>query len=217
MNVLHKFTRKPKYYLAFPVIVAALLSTSIIQVPCPVCHGTGYLSHSVGMENIRIVSVDSRILGSTQDACSGYIVTRAIPIFTVTNTSSTEAEGYLALHLVDLDTNKTLSSLNLAIKVAPNALSVIESRLAFAYNTADIPPEEMAIQAEVSLDNIPCIACNGKSKISANLFPLISSYEDSFVNIVRSSSEYGAQDWVVIGGQRVQIGSEEWLAWMELS
>ena len=217
MNALRKIASRPKYYFIFPVIVAALFSASIIQVACPVCDGTGFLSHSVGMENVRIVSLESRILGTTQDACTGYIVTRAKPIFTITNTGAQTASGYLYLHLIDVNTGNTLISQHLAVEAAPNALTVIESQIAFAYDTVDRPSEDMDIQAEVVLDQVPCLACGGTSKVSLNSYPLTKSYKDTFISKVRNSSEYGPADWVVVGGQRVTVGSKEWLDWMELS
>ena len=80
MENVHKLFSKPKYYFIFPIVVAALFSTSLIQVACPVCGGAGVLSQSVGMQDVRVVSVDSRVLDSVQDACTNYIVTSADPI-----------------------------------------------------------------------------------------------------------------------------------------
>lgn len=217
MNALRKFAGKPKYYFVFPVVVAALFGTSILQANCPVCSGTGKLSHSIGMENVRIISLESRMLSSRQDACTGYIVTRAKPVFTVTNTGPEEASGYLLLHLVDLATGKILISQHMPVKAGPNAMTVFDSEIAFAYDTIDRPPEEMELQAEVVLDAVPCLACGGSGKISLNSFPLVKSYKDSFINKVRNSSEYSPADWVVVGGQKVTVGSKEWLDWMELN
>ena len=217
MSGLRKIAGKPKYYFIFPVVIAALFCTSLIKVPCPVCGGEGTLSHSIGMENVRIVSIESRILSSKQDACTGYIVTRATPVFTVTNSGTEKAAGYLYLRLIDLKTGNTLISQHLAVEAAPNSLTVFESQIAFAYDTIDKPPEDMDIRAEVPLDNVPCIACDGRGKVSANSFLLTKSYKDMFISNVRSQSEYGPEDWVVVGGKRVLVGSKEWLDWMELS
>ena len=217
VSAIRKIASKPKYYFIFPVVVAALFSASLIQVPCPVCGGTGTLSHSIGMENVRIISIESRILSSTQDACTGYIVTRAKPIITVTNTGTEAASGYLYLHLIDLASGETLISLHLAVEAAPNALTVLESQIAFAYDTVEKPPEDMDIKVEVVLDQVPCIACGGTGRVSLNSFLLTKSYKDTFISKVRNSSEYEPADWVVVGGQRVMVGSKEWLDWMELN
>ena len=63
---------RPMYYFIFPVIVLALFGTSLVRVPCPVCGGTGSLSQSVDMQDVRVVSVESRILSSQQDACTPH-------------------------------------------------------------------------------------------------------------------------------------------------
>ena len=217
MSLSNQLAGKPKYYFIFPVVAVAIFSLSLIQLPCPVCNGTGVLSHSVGMENVRIVSIESRILSSRQDACTGYIITKALPVFTITNTGTETASGYLYLHLIDVETNQTLISQHLAIEVGPNALTVIESAIGFAYTTVETLPNEMIIKADVVMDAVPCIACEGKGKVNASTFPLTKSYKDTFISKVRSQSEYGPEDWIVVGGHRVMAGSKEWLDWMELN
>ena len=141
--------RKPEYYLIFPVVVAAFFSTSLIKVNCPVCDGAGTLCQSVGMADVTVVSSDSRILNSIQDACTSYIVTTADPIITVSNSGSQTAQGYLILNLIDTDTGKTLASQDMAVTADPNANTVLQSEITFAYNTTDTPPADMDIQSQV--------------------------------------------------------------------
>jgi hypothetical protein len=217
MNTIRKLFSKPKYYIVFPLVVAALFSTSLVRVPCPVCGGTGSISNSFGMENVRILSFESRILSSRQDACTGYIVTRALPVSLLSNTGSQEAKGYLYLHLIDLTTGQTLQSQHLPVDVPGNATTQLDSQVAFVYNSIDTPVDDMEIQAEVVLSAVPCLACGGKGTVSLNAYPLTRSYKDTFINQIRSSAEYVPEDWVIINGQRVAIGSKEWLDWMELN
>jgi hypothetical protein len=218
VNALRKIASKPKYYFIFPVVVAALFSTSFIQVPCPVCDGKGTIALSVGMDNVRIVSIESRIISTTQDACTSYVVVRANPIITVTNTSTEQATGYLKLNLIDLTTGNILVSQHLAVNAAPSALTVLQcDQFAFAYESVDKPPEEMDIQGEVVNENVPCLACSGTGKVSLNALLLTQSYKDDFITTTRSQSNYIVDDWTIINGQRVLIGSKEWLDWMELN
>jgi hypothetical protein len=217
LNTLRKLAAKPVYYFAFPLVVGALLSTSLIQVKCPVCGGTGEITYSVGMENVHIRSLEPRILGTKQDACTGYIVTRALPVFTLSNSGGQDASGYLYLHLIDLATGQTLQSLHLEVQVPAQADTVLESEIAFAYDSIDKPAEDMDIKAEVVLDAVPCLACDGKGTVSLNAYSLTRASRDNFINTVRSSSQYGPEDWVILNGQRVTIGSKEWMDWMELN
>jgi hypothetical protein len=217
LRIFRNIAGKPGRYFVFLTLAAALFGTSLIQVPCPVCDGTGVISHSVGMENVRIASLESRVISSKQDACTGYIVTKAAPIINLTNTGSIKASGYLYLHLIDLSTGQTLISQHLAVEANPNALTVVESQIGFYYGTVESLPDSMDILAETVINDVPCIACEGKSKVGASSYLLTKSYKDTFISKVRSSSEYGLEDWIVVGGQRVIVGSKEFLDWMELN
>lgn len=217
MKNLQKIFSRPKYYFIFPVVVVALFSTSLVKVNCPVCSGAGTLSQSSGMADVSIVSTDARILNSVQDACTSYIVTTADPIITVSNSGTETAQGYLILTLIDTDTDKTLASQDLAITVHPNAVTSIQSEITFAYNTIGTPTTDMDIQTQVYLNNVPCIACSGTGKVSLNTYFLIKSYKDTFISNVVSEQQYAPGDWTIINGQRVQVGSQAWLDWMELS
>jgi len=217
VSAIRKIAAKPRYYLIFPVVVAALFSTSLIKVNCPVCGGAGTLCQSVSMADITVVSSDSRILNSIQDACTSYIVTTADPIITVSNSGGQTAQGYLILNLIDTDTGKTLASQDLALTAGPNANTVLQSEITFAYNTIDTPTADMDIQTQVYLNNVPCVACGGSGKVSLSTYLLARSYKNTFVSSVVSQQQYAPGDWTIINGQRVQVGSQAWLDWMELN
>jgi hypothetical protein len=203
--------------VVFPVVVLALFSTGLIKVQCPVDGGTGTLSQSVGMENLQVLSIESRVLSSEQDHCTNYIVTRADPIFTLSNTGTQTAKGYLVLHLYDLKTGQLLISQNMPVEAAPNSLTVLESEVSFGYNTIDRAPEDMDIKAEISLANIPCVPSGGTGRVSLSTYWLTKFYKDSVVSYTRSQQQYAVSDWVTVNGKVVQVGSKEWLDWMELS
>jgi hypothetical protein len=170
------------------------------------------------MQDVRVVSVESRILSSQQDACTNYIVTHADPVININNVATdAAASGYLVLHLVDVESGTVLASQDLAVQAAPNTVSIIESEIYFAYNTVDTPPADLEIQAEVLLDTLPCIACGGTGRVSLTAYPLTRSYRDTFISNILSQQQIGSGDWVTINGQNVQVGSKAWLDWMELS
>jgi hypothetical protein len=129
----------------------------------------------------------------------------------------TTASGYLVLHLVDIETGETVASQDLAVRASPNTTSILESEIYFAYNTVDTPPENLEIKAEVLLDSVPCIACSGTGRVSLTAYPLTRSYRDTFISTIVSQQQIGSGDWVTINGKNVQVGSKEWLDWMELA
>jgi len=220
MSILHKIVARPKYYFVFPIVVVAMLSANFMPVHCPVCDGVGLLEHSVGMKYVKIISVDSRIWSYTQDACTSYIVVKAGPIITVSNTSQDVADGYLILRLIDLDSHEEVSMQYLHIEVPANARSDIDTYVVFAYISSYLPPERMEIKAEVLLDTrVPCIACDGKGSISLNIFPVTQAYKNEFTAIIRGSTEYlpiGENEEFIPGIGWVVVGSQEWLDAMEL-
>jgi hypothetical protein len=97
------------------------------------------------MDKVKIVSVESRILDSIQDACTGYIVTQARPIITVFNLGTEDAEGWLTLTLVNMETGEDLAERHLAVKVSAETTAVLDSSIAFAFYSADIPPDDLEI------------------------------------------------------------------------
>ena len=218
MGTLRKITSKPKYYFIFPLVVCALFGTSLIQVNCPICAGTGSIAYSVGMENVQVLSVEPRIISARQDACTSFIVVKADPVITVTNTSSIEASGYLELDLIDLSDGRVLTSQHLAVTVPASAMTVLQTdNFAFAWESVDTPPEDMDIQASVVNEQVPCLACGGSGKVNLSSYLLTRSYKDNFISSIRSQSDYTVEDWQMINGHRVLIGSKEWLDWMELN
>ena len=218
MKTLHNIFARPKYYFIFPVVVFSLFGVSLIQVGCPVCSGTGSIAFSIGMENVRIVSMEPRIISASQDACTSYVVVKSEPVITVSNTGAVEASGYLKLNLIDLTNGATLVSRHLAVTVPANGMAVLKAdNFAFAWVSLDFPPENMTIHPEVVNEQVPCLICEGKGLVSLSSYPLTKSYKDTFVSSIRSQSEYGPEDWIMLNGHRVEIGSKEWMDWMELN
>jgi len=218
MGTLRGVISKRRYYFVFSFVVVSMLATTVVPARCPVCNGVGVLSYTFGMECVRVVSVDSRIWNTTQDACTSYIVVKAAPVLMISNTSLDPSYGYLRLRLVDLADNQEVCALHLYIEVPANATSEIEAKVVFAYISPNFPPDRMAIMADVMRDdNVPCIACNGVCKVSLSTFPLTLAYKNTLVYIVRNSSEYGPEeDGVWVGGEWLVVGSDAWLSWMEL-
>ena len=75
----------------------------------------------------------------------------------------------------------------------------------------------MDIEVEVRQDNVECIACSGSGHVSLNAYLLTRSYKDTFISNILSQSEYAEEEWTILNGKKVLIGSEEWMDWMELN
>jgi len=203
VNNLRKLISKPKFY--FLAIVPLLLATAFIQVTCPICGGRGTISESVGMENIRIVSSDARILSVTQDACTMFVVVKAKPNLTIANTGNTDAQGWLKMDLIDPHDNKVLASQYVAVEVAANTFANLEYPVAFGYDAATAP-SDIDIAVSVLNDNAPCVACQGTGKVPLNMFFLDKAYKNRLIQAVQAQQQF-------LPDQR--IGTEEWHYMME--
>ena len=200
---------KPKLY--FLAIAPLLLATALIKVECPVCYGEGSVVGSVGMDRIHIVSTESRIIDSIQDACTGYIVTQARPIITVFNVATESAEGWLELTLVNADTGDKLATRHVPVTISGESTVVLNSLLAFAFYSADIPPENLEIVAEPLTDTVDDPVCNGSGRVSINTYFLAKAFKDRLVSTVQLEQEFGPDL------SHGEPGSQEWLDWWELS
>ena len=64
---------------------------------------------------------------------------------------------------------------------------------------------------------MPCLACDGTGKVSLNTYLLDKSYKDTFVTSTLNQQQYSSDQWTIINGKVVQVGSQEWMDWMELN
>ena len=65
-----KFQKK---YLAFFTVVPLLIVTTMVEVNCPVCDGTGHMTSNPGMENVRLVEVESEETATMYNACGMFL------------------------------------------------------------------------------------------------------------------------------------------------
>jgi hypothetical protein len=206
---IRKLLSRPKLY--FLVVTPLLLATALIKIECPVCDGSGSIIGSVGMERVIVVTMEDRIIDSIQDACSGYVVTKARPVITVNNIGSDVAAGWLKINLVNLETKEELAVQYLPVEVSPSATSVLQSLLVFAFYSADIPPQNIGLKAEPLTGTVPDTVCGGTGKVTLNSYLLARAYQDKLVSLVQSEHEFGPDL------SHGEPGSQEWLDWWELN
>ena len=93
---------------AFAFIVLSLSLTSIVQVECPVCHGSGVLYASPGIENVHILSSDSELLSMIINGCDMYHMYEYRIDLKVENASLMDVSGWLKTSLVDIYHNNNV-------------------------------------------------------------------------------------------------------------
>jgi hypothetical protein len=178
--MLHKNNfRLQKKYLAFGIIVPLLLATALIDVPCPVCHGTGSIS-STGMENVSIVA-NSFTLKTSGDVhgCVEYRAYVYDVVLTLKNTSpDVDAFGYVMLGLVDNKDGKLLATQYSVVVVPKNAQNTVAFTTTFT--TSLDSPAATNVTAETVVTKRPCPVCGGTGKIALNRLPLVNLLNKSF-------------------------------------
>ena len=206
--MVKKVLTKPKLY--FLAIAPLLLATALIRVECPVCCGTGCVEGSIGMEKIRVISTESRILDTIQDACTGYIVTKAHPIISFFNLGTEAAIGWLTVNLVNTDSGENLAQQYIPVTIDGNTTIVLDSNVVFAFYSADIPPENLDIVTEPLTGTVSDPVCNGSGRIGINTYFLAQQFKDRLVSAVKSEQEFGPDL------SHGEPGSKEYMDWWEL-
>lgn len=201
---------KPKFY--FLAIAPLLLATAIIKVDCPTCHSQGSVVGSNYMDAVRIVSVEDRIIDSLQDACTGYIVTKARPVISAFNVGSNDATGWLAIELINTDTNEHLAKQYLDVRVSGSTTVVLESLVVFAFYSSDIPPQHLCLEVSPLTGTVPDPICNGTGKVSINSYFLAQAFNQQLFTSIQNEIEFWPEDL-----SHGAPGSKEWMDWNEIS
>jgi hypothetical protein len=185
-----------KKYIAFLTIVPLLVVTAMINVECPVCGGTGSVVSLPAMENVEILSMESKEIEITRDACGTYMIYRYDVSFSVFNDGKEDAEGWLKLNLRELIHGNILDTQFVAIIVPGETIYNVTYNVWFG--TGLDVSEKTQVEAEVVIGDVPCSVSNGTGKISLNTFLLVNSLKDTYNKIVKEEVQYNPPediDW----------------------
>ena len=180
INFRNSSFKLQKKVLAFFGIVPLLLATALIQVPCPVCGGTGVVSNT-GMGQVTLVSDPTFVLKSTWlVTCNTYRVYQMDVTLDLNNAGPDDANGFVSLFLTDVATGKTLDAQNVIVSVKSETETTQTVLATFGVAVVDDPQQAVHIVAKVRSGDVPCDACNGTGKVSLNAWWLYNSIKDTF-------------------------------------
>ena len=172
-----KFQKK---VLAFFGIVPLLISTALIQAPCPVCGGTGVIS-STGMAEVTLISDPTFALRTTWlVTCNTYRVYQMDVTLTLQNAGKDDANGFVSLDLIDVASGKVLDAENVIVEVGAGTIAEQTVVATFIVAAVDDPQQAVHIVAIVRDGNVACKACGGTGKVALNAWPLYNSIKASF-------------------------------------
>jgi len=172
--------RVSKKYIGFIVIFNLLIVTSLVNVECPVCQGTGLVS-APGMENVEIITVKSelRIVGVSM----GHKMCVYDVELSVINNGPDDTEGYIKLALLDLSEDdefakdSVLDEVYVTLEV-PGGTSLDATYAVFFRVRAYFIQSKTKIYAEVVY--VTDVTCNGTGKVPLNSWLLVNGLKNSF-------------------------------------
>ena len=190
MNLMKK-TLFRKKYIAFFAVVPLLTLTGLIQVECPVCEGSGYVSGAPGMENVDIIKTEGseKFVSRDMNMCGMYVMYLYDITLSVANNGEEDTWGYVKLTLIDLKQGKVVDSQYVIIEIpADTALDV--SFTVWFQSKEDVRILRDEVRGEVVTDEVPDITCDGTGKIPLNSWFVANSLKDSLIELGRESVYY---------------------------
>lgn len=199
MKVLRRFLNIKPRYLAFFGVIGLLTLTALISVPCPVCDGTGKVSKAVGMENVRIVSIESEQNYVNMDFCLGYILYKYTVNLTLSNSGNEEASGWIKLVLKGrYEGAESLSNVfdvnYVGIEIPP--MKTVNDSFVVWFQTAYDIPLAISVDAEVEEGAVDCLGCDGKGSVKLNTWLISNSLKGSIEKITRMEQEFKPPPWI---------------------
>jgi hypothetical protein len=166
----------PKVLVSFVSIVLVLAIPSLIMVTCPTCHGAGHVSTMPGVENLRIVDLESKVVYYWENPCGGGVIRSAFDV-TVANDGSELVHGIMEITGIDPNTGLNLTKRLMYLEIPANISGYILSGT-IAYGV--LPgaqayfPHDMKLSARIPLgEEVTCPSCSGKGTVSILRWPII--------------------------------------------
>jgi hypothetical protein len=165
--------RPRRRHLAAGTVLSLLLFPSLITVRCPVCQACGYVSRP-HMEEVTITGVKSAepsLLPAVEGEASHTEQTYAYElVVSALNQSASRARGYIRFTLTDATDGTTLLEVYGRLEMEGNTAREIPYTLLRDSEGESFRPA--VLKAEVALNDMPDIACQGSGRVSLMTWPL---------------------------------------------
>lgn len=186
MQMLKRFQKK---YLAFFIVVPILTTTSLVYAECPICHGTGYMSASEGMEHVTVTSVHAIERQGIRDICEMFTLLLYEVDIAVNNEQIEDVEnGWVRVILRDYSEARVLDVKYLPVFIPGQSHANISFRVWFRTGL-DLPPTT-EVRVEPVLYDIPDATCEGTGKLPLNLWLFANGLKTSFEELSREDREF---------------------------
>jgi len=177
-----------KKSIAFFAIVPVLIGVSLVQMPCPICDGSGHVSVMPGMENVHIMNVEGSQITAVQNICEMFTLFQYDMSVKVTNTSHEEVHGWLKLVLRDYAKGAMLDRQYVSVHVPAEATADISFKVWF--RTGIDVPLTIDAHAEQVTDDIQDDVCNGTGRLPLNMWLVVDKLKGTLQEISRDSHDF---------------------------
>jgi hypothetical protein len=183
--------RLPKKYVAFFAIVPLLLTTGLIQVECPVCEGSGYVSGARGMEDVVVIETEShkKLVNSDMNMCGMFVMYLYDVKLTVANEGAEDTYGYVKLTLIDLKEGKVVDNQYVILEI-PAATSLELSFTVWFKSQEYFRLLLDEVRGEVVIDEVLDMTCNGNGRLPLNAWLVATGLKDTLFELGRESVQY---------------------------
>lgn len=168
----------PKKYIVFLSVVGILIATSLIQMPCPICEGTGKVSIMPGAEEVDIIEIDSRPVTQVVNICEMWILFQYDVTIRLSNAGLEDLDVWLKLVLRDYSKGRVLDTQYVTVHIPAQAIAEVDLKVWF--RTGVDVPTTTEIYAETVTDSVPDNVCTGRGVLPFNLWLLVSSLQAEF-------------------------------------
>jgi hypothetical protein len=170
-----------KKYIAFFTIVPLLMASAIVEVDDPVCEGTGVISPTPGMDNVRIIRTESTERSIIRDTCGAYLVYGYDVTISAENTGPEAVAGWVKLTLIDFVRGKALNTQYIILEIDGN--TTVDTTYTVWFTTGLNEKEVTEVQATLVLTDLPDPTCDGTGKIPLNTYLLVNYQKDSLLQL----------------------------------
>jgi hypothetical protein len=172
VTLLSKFSLRRRHLAAAGVLVLLLLP-SLITVKCPVCQAGGYVSRphmeKVEITGVKIVQTSTLPPAEGETSPKGQTCVYEVEASAL-NQSASRARGYIRFILADATDGTTLLEAYGRMEIEGNSSRVIPYTL--LQDVEGESPRPAVVNAQVVLNDMPDIACQGSGRVSLMAWPL---------------------------------------------
>jgi hypothetical protein len=180
--------RTQKKAVAFFITVPLLLLTSVFQVHCPVCNGTGEITNMPGSENLEITGSKFEETYVSRQICEMYIIYQYKVDLSIKNTGKEDSAGWVKLVLREFGKGRVMDVKY--VQVAVPAETSVETQYSIWFQSGLDAPDQTEVYAELVKDGITCAVCNGSGKVALNFWLLAHQMRTTLRETARTITPY---------------------------